>query len=162
MYVWYGNDGFESAHRIPGWIDKGEDHQPQFRSPLFFWISCLNLIDLMARMLQSLRRVLGLNLPRSSPKYSRSINTNFSYFQRPFPFTSNLQRLGESRQLTYCYNSSGRSSRGPSEESQVDKTAEERGQNGSPPRIPDPRLHHRPRSARAVSSTQRSVDVLTN
>lgn len=85
MYVWYGNDGFESAHRIPGWIDKGEDHQPQFRSPLFFWISCLNLIDLMARMLQSLRRVLGLNLPRSAPKYSRSINTNFSYFQRPFP-----------------------------------------------------------------------------
>ncbi|PLN76391.1 S-adenosyl-L-methionine-dependent methyltransferase [Aspergillus taichungensis] len=35
----------------------------------------------MARMLQSLRRVLGLNLPRSAPKYSRSINTNFSYFQ---------------------------------------------------------------------------------
>ncbi|PKY07309.1 S-adenosyl-L-methionine-dependent methyltransferase [Aspergillus campestris IBT 28561] len=35
----------------------------------------------MARMLQSLRRALGLNLPRSVPKYSRSINTNFSYFQ---------------------------------------------------------------------------------
>ncbi|PLB38769.1 tRNA (adenine-N(1)-)-methyltransferase [Aspergillus candidus] len=35
----------------------------------------------MARMLQTLRRALGLNLPRSIPKYSRSINTNFSYFQ---------------------------------------------------------------------------------